>query len=246
MKILTKFFVLLVLAGCIFSAGCVISPEGNVEQVVLSYDKGTVDSLAVTTGANIQISLPGNPTTGYVWVVETDDGLTVASEDYAASGEDGLLGSGGIYTWEVVADKPGIHSFFAEYKRPNDAYGIDFLTLLIGVGDASFDMDGGDAAVSVKKGETVTVVAEGNPTTGYMWIAGELPEGLKIAENYHASPSVPASADPDEYSPLLLGAPGVHIWEITAEEAGEYVFAAEYKRFGGEPISAFTVNIKAA
>jgi inhibitor of cysteine peptidase len=89
--------------------------------------------------------------------------------------------------------------------------------------------------ITVRPGETIKVLLDENPTTGYSW-AFNVTSGLTIAKDtYHE----PASG--------LMGAGGVHEWQIRATGTGSQQISAVYKRpweptFGNE--TAFVLDIK--
>jgi predicted secreted protein len=66
-----------------------------------------------------QVTLSGNPTTGYSWHYKLSDGsiLTLASSDYAAQSRPGLAGAGGTYVWNFKAVKAGNTSITFKYYR---------------------------------------------------------------------------------------------------------------------------------
>ena len=78
--------------------------------VLLSWTRGfSADTMVLTVdkhASNFQVSLPGNPTTGYRWVVKRFDASRydeVASRYVASSAK--LIGSGGSYTFTFKLKK---------------------------------------------------------------------------------------------------------------------------------------------
>ena len=98
----------------------------------------------------------------------------------------------------------------------------------------SFNQTDTNKTITVKPGETIKVLLDENPTTGYSW-AFNVTSGLTIAKDtYHE----PASG--------LIGAGGVHEWQIKSSGTGSQQISAVYKRpweptFGNE--TAFVLNI---
>ena len=69
-------------------------------------------------GDYYDISVRGNPTTGYHWVAAENPGLIVSEPVYIPDeNPDGLDGVGGTYHWYVTSDKPGEYEFTA-YEMP--------------------------------------------------------------------------------------------------------------------------------
>ncbi len=92
-------------------------------------------------------------------------------------------------------------------------------------------------AVSVRKGETIRISLEENPTTGYSWDES-VTSGLTIVDSKYT-----------QGDSGLIGAGGVHEWSIRAAERGEQQFSAIYKRSweqaaGNE--TTFTLSISVA
>lgn len=99
----------------------------------------------------------------------------------------------------------------------------------------SFNQTDTSKTITVKPGETIKIQLDENPTTGYSWAFNVTP-GLTIAEDkYH---------EPDSG---LMGAGGVHEWQIKATGAGSQQVSAVYKR-SWEPTTGnedtFVLNIR--
>lgn len=80
---------------------------------------GTV--VNVLTDQKIIISLRGNPTTGFVWSVQdiNSDVIRLISKKFiSGSGDSELVGVGGKYIFEFVAEKQGNTNLEFIYKRP--------------------------------------------------------------------------------------------------------------------------------
>jgi inhibitor of cysteine peptidase len=78
--------------------------------------------------------------------------------------------------------------------------------------------------ISLKNGETFYLRLEENPTTGYSWELN-LSQGLNnITDNYY-----PPESSKDNKQPLV-GAGGVHLWEIKASAEGSQQVKGIYKR----------------
>ena len=69
-------------------------------------------------GDYYDISVRGNPTTGYHWVAAENPGLIVSEPVYIPDeAPEGMVGVGGTYHWYVTSDKPGEYEFTA-YEMP--------------------------------------------------------------------------------------------------------------------------------
>jgi inhibitor of cysteine peptidase len=99
----------------------------------------------------------------------------------------------------------------------------------------SFNQTDTNKSITARPGETIKVLLDENPTTGYSWVFN-VTSGLTIAtDTYH------------EPTGGLLGAGGVHEWQIRATGTGDQQISAVYKRsweptFGNE--TTYTLNIK--
>jgi inhibitor of cysteine peptidase len=70
------------------------------------------------TGDEVELVLPGNPTTGYAWVVtEVPSILEQPDEAEYVAGSD-ALGAGGEYHFKFVATEPGTAQLILTYERP--------------------------------------------------------------------------------------------------------------------------------
>ncbi len=77
-----------------------------------------------------------------------------------------------------------------------------------------------ETTLTLSAGNTLTISAAGNPTTGYVWNVTEA-EGLTIIDETYTQ---------DAAEPGMTGVGGTYEWQVTAEEPGTYTFTAEYKR----------------
>jgi TolB protein len=76
-------------------------------------------NVTVPEGNEVIVRLPENPTTGYSWNVTVSPGLAVTGDRYEPNSTSGmLLGGGGIHTWSLVPEHPGIFTFSGIYMRP--------------------------------------------------------------------------------------------------------------------------------
>jgi inhibitor of cysteine peptidase len=88
--------------------------------------------------------------------------------------------------------------------------------------DAStFELEQTDTGseVALDVGDRVEVRLEANPTTGYQWVLGPLPDGIVLA-----------SSDFEEPGGSLVGAPGTQTFVFDAVAAGNGILRLEYIR----------------
>lgn len=70
-------------------------------------------------GDVFRVELEENPTTGYQWVIATTPGLNILHSEYTTScPNDGTTGCGGVRTWTLQAQAPGVFEFRGNYIRP--------------------------------------------------------------------------------------------------------------------------------
>lgn len=222
---------LAVLAVCL--AGTVVAATfetPNENSTVLNPDltvsvEKTVAEIAI--GDQVKFIMPSNPATGYTWVVTNAEGLNV-TEDFLASDSE-LIGAGGKQVFILSADKAGIYTFTAEYKRPweTEAAPAATFTQIIVVRDdgqntvkepvfvVSFD-----GTMNPQVNHVVKITVPGNPTTGYEWHVTAV-DGLTILKSGYI---------PDEHEEGMTGVGGTYVWYVTADNAGMYTFGAEYTR----------------
>jgi inhibitor of cysteine peptidase len=81
-----------------------------------------------------------------------------------------------------------------------------------------FNETNNNETVTLPVGSEITIRLEENPTTGYEWNVTS-DKGLQFVNETHDAPQTE-----------LVGAPGVHIWEYIAAEAGAGEFSAVYMR----------------
>lgn len=101
---------------------------------------------------------------------------------------------------------------------------------------AAFNQSDNNKTVNVKSGETFTVTLEENPSTGYAWNIS-VTSGLTIIN--------------DTYLPTntsLVGAGGLHEWQVEATDTGDQQFSGIYMRpqapiDGNETAYVLKVNV---
>lgn len=105
----------------------------------------------------------------------------------------------------------------------------------------TYTMDNNGQTINIKKGETIKVVLEENPSTGYSW-KFNVTDGLNITENeYNQGTNIGTNN-----TMPIVGASGSHTWVIKADGSGTQKINAVYKR-KWEPANisdlTFTLNV---
>ncbi|PKL62769.1 MAG: hypothetical protein CVV31_04225 [Methanomicrobiales archaeon HGW-Methanomicrobiales-2] len=77
------------------------------------------ENVTVPAASEVDVSLAENPSTGYSWNATVSPGLTIAADRYEQNATpEGVVGVGGIRTWTLVPESPGVFAFSAVYRRP--------------------------------------------------------------------------------------------------------------------------------
>ena len=77
------------------------------------------ENVTVPVAGEVDVSLAENPSTGYSWNATVSPGLTIADDRYEQNATpEGMVGVGGIRTWTLVPESPGVFAFSAVYRRP--------------------------------------------------------------------------------------------------------------------------------
>ncbi len=96
-----------------------------------------------------------------------------------------------------------------------------------GVSTVALDASDSLSDVSLDVGDQLEVSLEANPTTGYSWELGLLPEGLELV-----------SSEFEEPGGSLVGAPGMQLFVFDAVGAGTGTLRFEYVRVFDDPVVA--------
>ena len=70
------------------------------------------------TGDEVELVLPGNPTTGYQWVVTEAPSILEPVGEAEFVAESGLIGAGGEFHFRFRAIEPGTAQLSLTYERP--------------------------------------------------------------------------------------------------------------------------------
>lgn len=73
--------------------------------------------ITVPVGVTFVINVDANPTTGYTWEVGFDQSLLKMVKRYTPSGT-GMIGAGGVESFEFEGMKAGETEVYLNYKRP--------------------------------------------------------------------------------------------------------------------------------
>src|SRR5665648_174517 len=77
------------------------------------------ETVEITPGSSLKLSLKGNPTTGYLWqVIEIDDSILKPVGESKYKSDSNLAGSAGEFTFLFSAQKPGQTTLKLGYLRP--------------------------------------------------------------------------------------------------------------------------------
>ena len=96
-------------------------------------------------------------------------------------------------------------------------------------GGTTVELDAGDSLseVSLDVGDQLDVQFESNPTTGYSWELGPLPDGLQLV-----------SSEFEEPGGSLVGAPGMQRFVFDVVGRGSGILRLEYVRVFDDPVIA--------
>jgi inhibitor of cysteine peptidase len=96
-------------------------------------------------------------------------------------------------------------------------------------GGRTVELDATDSLseVSLDVGDQLAVELEANPTTGYSWELGPLPDGLQLV-----------SSEFEEPGGSLVGAPGMQLFVFDVVGPGSGILRFEYVRVFDDPVIA--------
>jgi inhibitor of cysteine peptidase len=237
--------ILLICMAAVFTCGCTslvehpeptVTPAPTQEQVSMyPFDQTNNNkSYPVDLDAEIRLTLPGNPTTGYTWQLETTPGIVIMNKSYIPDDKTGTLaGSGGTYLWIMKAVQPGNQVISGVYARPWESNVTDAATfiLTLEVGEVLTppgvpprfpvytEQDSGQT-VNETPGNEFNVRLIENPTTGYSWNM-TASDGLELVRDEYI---------PSNPSGQITGRGGIHSFSYKAVKTGEQALHGEYRR----------------
>lgn len=95
-----------------------LTPVPTATPIVYVYNESANGTtVAIPLGSTFTVWLKENPTTGYSWNVTVTDGLRITNNTYIPP-TSGLIGAGGIHSWNVLTVKTGTQEFSGIYRRP--------------------------------------------------------------------------------------------------------------------------------
>lgn len=91
--------------------------SGRGERMLGEKDSGS--AVALVVGETLRIQLPGNPTTGFTWMIDSVDATVLKTDaEPAFESSNELLGGGGHFTTALRAVAPGKTTLKMVYRRP--------------------------------------------------------------------------------------------------------------------------------
>jgi len=97
-------------------------PAGDETYVLTAADAGL--DLEVAVGDTIEVTLEGNPSTGYGWEVESVDAAVlemVGEPEFVSAAAADLVGAAGTFTFTFTAAAGGKTDLVLVYRRPWEA-----------------------------------------------------------------------------------------------------------------------------
>ena len=116
-------------------------------------------SVQVAAGGQIKVTLPGNPTTGYVWQVTANDESILRPLGYAFTPDTDAVGAGGVETFAFQVMAPGVVELELVNSRPWESDIAPAQTFAVSV-EALDEWPDADASITVgmdENGETVSI-----------------------------------------------------------------------------------------
>jgi len=107
---------LLALLSVALLAACASQPKQNI-----TVENQSECPLQLSTGQNLILTLPSNPTTGYRWAIQDSAGgvlRKVSPEVYSNPEDSGLVGNAGQSTWRFQAFTSGTGRLLLTYQQP--------------------------------------------------------------------------------------------------------------------------------
>ncbi|MEI7769808.1 MAG: protease inhibitor I42 family protein [Chloroflexales bacterium] len=106
---------IIITATLLIVGGC--GSDGGGPRQLHAQDTG--QAVELRTGGQLEITLDGNPTTGYTWEQTEGDGAVVKRDgEPAYTSERNVPGAGGTYVFRFTAVAPGQTTLTLIYYRP--------------------------------------------------------------------------------------------------------------------------------
>lgn len=91
--------------------------------------------IELETGDEVELVLPGNPSTGYEWVVVEAPSILEEVEAAEFVAESDLIGAGGDFHFRFIATEPGTAQLVLTYERPfEEVEPLDAFEIEVAVG----------------------------------------------------------------------------------------------------------------
>ena len=116
----TSIFLMVASISAMALIGCSATQPPTLNEVRLTEKGGDCgSSVDLNTGDFMLLSLEGNPTTGYVWEIESNDPAVIKSVgEPEFTADSSAIGAGGTYTLRFSAVAKGQTTLKLVYHRP--------------------------------------------------------------------------------------------------------------------------------
>jgi predicted secreted protein len=114
---LVILFIASLLIGCAPAANPTPSPATPPASTGSLEFTNSAQRITVPVGVTFTINVNANPTTGYTWEVGFDQSLLKLVKRFTPSGT-GMIGAGGIESFEFEGMRAGDTEVYLNYKRP--------------------------------------------------------------------------------------------------------------------------------
>lgn len=208
-------------------------------------DKDAGKTVELAPGDTIQITLPGNATTGYTWgIVGVDEKVLQQVGDWAYKPESDKVGAPGVFVLTFKALDPGTTDLALGYKqwwdeamKPEKTFEITAVVVAPAkTADKQLTKADNGKTVTVNNGDRIELTLDCNPTTGYTWeITAINTAVLKQVNSVNFKPSSTAT-----------GAGGTCTFAFDAIATGASALNLGYKQWWDEEMKAdptFAANI---
>jgi inhibitor of cysteine peptidase len=102
--------------GLVFSAALLLTACTGKTIKITADDNGS--SIEMKQGQTLVLSIGGNPTTGYVWEIDSvEQNILQSTGDPDYKSDSTLVGSGGMYKFKFTALNPGTTTLKLKYWR---------------------------------------------------------------------------------------------------------------------------------
>jgi inhibitor of cysteine peptidase len=118
MKYIISLFAVVAMLIVAFAA----RPSKAAEKAIVLTDANNGKTVSIAAGKTFDVSLKGNPTTGYQWQIKKIEGDAIqqaGNDDYAPdSNPRGMVGSGGTFVFHFKVTKSAKTAIRLVYVRP--------------------------------------------------------------------------------------------------------------------------------